>query len=475
MTTINNTLTTQLEFKVNDQTRHGTYVDKAPYENFNDRSVGGRTTKTVQVKDGRKENNLTLDEAAFELVGCPTGLATEDFYKIQAGDETLKEKYFKEVSDFVKRKIGCDKVVCFQSQVRNEEKSGNILNGQKKVDKYLTGKPHVDSTSIDTEMRALGLLEKENDTTKYQRVLNVNLWRSISKDPIQNHHLAMMDERSAVKPDDYLINDVVFPKPTTGDGYEKGYISTYGLSSRHSEHHKWFYFPSMTKSEGILFKQHDTDFTKIGRTCFHTAVYDPNASSDAPPRESIEVRMMCYWKEAEVDSMPTKENIHFDMLKDPRERWEKQPLESASALTLLLTMMRKNLVLAWLLTNLIVPFASLVSTIVLLLASTRSKEKDEKSNKPYTGNPKDYADQFVEGVEHFDSDPKQIHDYAKNSLKGRGEKEGVSLFTEKIIDDYFDEYGTGSFKQSEKKEITSYLINDKKYMAVAKKHLRKLM
>ncbi|OEU07970.1 hypothetical protein FRACYDRAFT_250190 [Fragilariopsis cylindrus CCMP1102] len=40
-----------------------------------------------------------------------------------------------------------------------------------------------------------------------------------------------------------------------------------------------------------------------------------------------------FWKETKVDSMPTKADISFDIIKDPRERWEKQPLKFASTLT----------------------------------------------------------------------------------------------------------------------------------------------
>jgi hypothetical protein len=44
-----------------------------------------------------------------------------------------------------------------------------------------------------------------------------------------------------------------------------------------------------------------------------------------------------------------------------------------------------------------------------------------------------------------------------------------------MIDDLSGEYGTGSFKAIEKKEITSYLMDDKKYLDVARRYLRKLM
>lgn len=40
------------------------------------------------------------------------------------------------------------------------------------------------------------------------RFLYVNAWRNISDSPIEDNHLAMLDERTTVKPDDYLVADL---------------------------------------------------------------------------------------------------------------------------------------------------------------------------------------------------------------------------------------------------------------------------
>jgi hypothetical protein len=60
-----------------------------------------------------------------------------------------------------------------------------------------------------------------------------------------------------------------------------------------------------------------------------------------------------------------------------------------------------------------------------------TKTKEKKPAKPYTRNPKDYAQQFVEGVKQINSRPKQMHSYANSALEGRGEKEGTFLLTQK--------------------------------------------
>ena len=452
----NNTIEATVQLDVDDKTRHGTYMVPAPYDGFNHRP-GARTMKNVQIKDGRNNDALILDEAAFELVECPTALATEDFYKIQEGNEELTKKYHDEVLKFVKEKLGCDKVLCFNSQVRNENKSnGKVIGGG--VNRYATGGPHTDNTPVSSDILALQILEAKKDATKYKRYTYMNLWRNISEEPIHNHPLAMMDERSAVKPDDYIAKDFITEERSSVQ---------WGLSARHVDQHEWHYFPKMTKSEGILLKQVDSDFTKTGRTCFHMAVADPNAPSDAPPRESIELRMLCYWKETDtgVDTMPTKENIHLDVIQDPRDAIFDQSLRTASVLTLLKTIIERIPVVGVFIVFL------LNQAIALYKFVTTKKMK----NLPYTGNPEDYVDRFFHEIEDFPSQPKFVLDYAKSKLQGRDESEGIQLFTKALVDDTFHKNGTATFREIEKKEVVACLIKNEKYMMVAKKHLGKLM
>ena len=43
-------------------------------------------------------------------------------------------------------------------------------------------------------------------------------------------------------------------------------ISQYLLNSKHASQHRWFYFPKMRKDELVLFKMHDSDTTREGRS-----------------------------------------------------------------------------------------------------------------------------------------------------------------------------------------------------------------
>jgi hypothetical protein len=61
----------------------------------------------------------------------------------------------------------------------------------------------------------------------------------------------------------------------------------------------------MTREEVLVFKQWDSDPTKTGRICFHSAIVDPMARPDAPPRESIEVRAIAVFPDSEANMCPS--------------------------------------------------------------------------------------------------------------------------------------------------------------------------
>jgi hypothetical protein len=43
---------------------------------------------------------------------------------------------------------------------------------------------------------------------KTGRFVYVNAWRNIALTPIEDNHLAMLNEQTTVKPDDYIIADL---------------------------------------------------------------------------------------------------------------------------------------------------------------------------------------------------------------------------------------------------------------------------
>ena len=64
-------------------------------------------------------------------------------------------------------------------------------------------------------------------------------------------------------------------------------VSQYLLNCVNSRQHRWYYFPKMTKDEVILFKMYDSDTSKEGRFCFHTAFTDPGIKRQVDKKKTM--------------------------------------------------------------------------------------------------------------------------------------------------------------------------------------------
>ena len=93
---------------------------------------------------------------------------------------------------------------------------------------------------------------------------------------------AVCDEAS-VDPEEKFKYELRFPD-RTGETY----------SLRHSEKHKWYWYPAMSHDECLVFKCFDKrkDSTRF---TFHTAFDDPSTTEASPPRQSIEVRTIAFF------------------------------------------------------------------------------------------------------------------------------------------------------------------------------------
>lgn len=427
---------------VDDKTRHWAYFranprsEKEKQASIHRTDLGGAAVqRAVRVHDGRQHpEKLTVDDASFELIDCPTALSTSDFYKIQKGEGDA-QRYYDEVEAVVKETLGCDKVVCFHYQIRNQDKVG-----QDGVQGYAGGAPHTDSSPVAGDQLAIQMAEGSEGN--YERYAYVNVWRNISEEPIGNNHLAMLDERTTAKPDDYI------PKDFFGDGYN---VVQYGLNARHASNHKWYYFPQMKKDEAIIFKQMDSDYTKSGRICFHMSVNDPSAETTTSPRQSIEVRMMCYWNKTEGgrNTMPTKENTNASMIRDPEE--VSKTLAEGSSFSIW-GLLQKIPLLNWFIAD------SAFGT----------------QAPAYTGSPADYLDRFVVAINYFPSWPPEAVNWAKGVMKKNGVKDGIYEITRELVNDSLNYQKTKTFTVDEKMEIVDFLLDNAKYTSISMKYLETL-
>ena len=136
---------------------------------------------------------------------------------------------------------------------------------------------------IFSHLKKRQMTTEEVDALAAGRYAFINVWRSIDKEnAVARSPLAVCDEAS-VDPDEKFKYELRFPD-RTGETY----------SLRHSEKHKWYWYPAMTHDECLVFKCFDKrkDSTRF---TFHTAFDDPSTTEASPPRQSIEVRTIAFF------------------------------------------------------------------------------------------------------------------------------------------------------------------------------------
>ncbi|MEL0022336.1 MAG: CmcJ/NvfI family oxidoreductase, partial [Rickettsiales bacterium] len=139
---------------------------------------------------------------------------------------------------------------------------------------------HVDYTVASGPQRAkdaLGEADYERLIATGARILQVNVWRPITG-PVQRSPLALADA-SSIEKEELLATDQVFP-----DRVGEIYQVAYGGNQR------WYYAPEMERDEILLIKGWDSIDDGRARFAPHGAFSLSEMKTDAPARESIEVR-----------------------------------------------------------------------------------------------------------------------------------------------------------------------------------------
>ncbi len=220
--------------------------------------------------------DLSVDREGFALLDQHT--AVKDFYD----DDEVRRVYYPEAEQWLKEVTGAARVIVFDHVVRNAQRSqpgqNNIREPARRV--------HNDFTANSGYTRGRLVLnqigEKDPEALLRQRFSIINIWRAIAN-PIQESPLALSDARS-IAPTDWVASDLVYR-----DRVGETYSITYNPS------HQWFYFPQMHRNEALLIKCFDSDETGIARFSAHTSFDDPTSPTNAPPRESIELRTFVFY------------------------------------------------------------------------------------------------------------------------------------------------------------------------------------
>ena len=226
----------------------------------------------VAVQNAREvAESLSLDREGFVLLDRKS--AVSDFYD----EDRISGIYYTEVEQLVMEETGAKEVVVFDHTVRVQRADGETI-GQRAPVRLV----HNDYTHRSGPQRVRDLLDDERAQRWLGgRVAEYNLWRPI-RGPVMSMPLAILAADS-VAPDDLVTADLIYPD-RSGEIY----------NAVHNPNHRWFYVPAMQANEALLFKGYDSKMDGRARFTLHTAFELPSSPTNAPSRESIEIRALAY-------------------------------------------------------------------------------------------------------------------------------------------------------------------------------------
>ncbi|WP_422001447.1 CmcJ/NvfI family oxidoreductase [Reyranella sp.] len=241
--------------------------------------------RPVAVRDGRlADPPLSLDRNGVVLLRRPTAMT--DFFD-QTEVETV---YVPEIQAMLREVIGADEVLVFGPVLRSDDPA--VLargRGPGAARDYGRGGPaisagaHVDFDEAGIRAHIGELAPDRAEELLRRRFVSVNVWRPIA--PIERMPLAVCDAAS--------VDDGDFIPMETRYSVGATILSKGGYNLAYNPAHCWYRFPRMQPDEVLIFKICDSRRSGA-RFTPHAAFADPTSGPDAAPRQSFEIRTICF-------------------------------------------------------------------------------------------------------------------------------------------------------------------------------------
>ncbi|KZX58701.1 hypothetical protein A3709_16995 [Halioglobus sp. HI00S01] len=215
----------------------------------------------------------TLDTQGFCLIDHPTSIA--DFYQL---DDNIVA-YEAEIMSLVLSATGAADALVFDHTLRSDSRQVRSEHSTREPASVI----HNDYTPASAVKRVRDLLpEQEAEQRLQQRFAIINVWRSI-RGKVLNSPLALCSYASA-QPTDFVASE-----RRAKDRIGELQLVTFNPA------HRWFYFPEQKLNESLLIKTFDSATDGRARGVAHTAFDNPLAPAGAPPRESMESRLLVFF------------------------------------------------------------------------------------------------------------------------------------------------------------------------------------
>ncbi len=227
----------------------------------------------MPVYDGRAlVDQLSLEREGFIFVEHETKV--KDFYD----EAEVRSVYYPETEQLIKHYSGARRVLVFDHTLRSADSAARET-------KQISGpvrNAHNDYTEWSGPQRVRDLLPDEAEDLLQRRFAVIQTWRPI-RHMVEREPLAIADARS-IGTEELVPSARVYP-----DRVGEVYHCTF------NPEHRWYYFPKMQRNEAMIFKCFDSMKDGRARWTAHCAFDDPGSRTDAPPRESIEMRTLAFF------------------------------------------------------------------------------------------------------------------------------------------------------------------------------------
>jgi hypothetical protein len=226
----------------------------------------------VTIRDARPiVDQLSLDREGFVMLHHRS--AVQEFYD----EGEIKSVYYPECERVMQQATGAVRVVAFDHIVRNA-----AMAAKDKIIKIPAKRVHNDYTAWSAPQRVRDLMGDEAEELLKHRFAINNLWRPI-RGPVLESPLTLCDAQSLAE-GNLIAGELRYP-----DRVGETYSITFNPDQR------YYYFPKMQPDEPVLIRCFDSAPQGAHRFSAHTGFDDPTSPPDAPPRESLEVRMLVFF------------------------------------------------------------------------------------------------------------------------------------------------------------------------------------
>ncbi|KAL5321802.1 hypothetical protein ACEPPN_009765 [Leptodophora sp. 'Broadleaf-Isolate-01'] len=238
----------------------------------------GDDPREMTVTDGWERNRVTpftADKEGFSVHSFTTQ------YNKWENEANVRELFYPEVVEFVKKTTGARRVLVFDHTIRTKANAAKPITQETDTTKRAPVMlVHCDYTAESGPIRVQQLLGDEAKDLLSRRVAFFNVWKPLGT--VEERPLAMCDVTSA--PADDFFKLYLRYRDRNGENYVM----------RYSAKHKWWYFPKMEADQVILLKTYESR-PDVARFVGHTAFEDPTSPPDAKIRESVEIRTIAFF------------------------------------------------------------------------------------------------------------------------------------------------------------------------------------